>query len=74
VRQPEGFTAAVFPAITSDAHRIDALLAIGAVAFGGRRQIADFALQNRLPTIGIGRVQAQDGWLMSYGPTQREMQ
>ncbi len=73
VLQPEAFTAWVFPAITSDAHGIDALLAGGPVAHQYRRQIADFALQHQLPMIGIDRPYAEAGSLLSYGPTQREM-
>jgi putative ABC transport system substrate-binding protein len=74
VPQPEAFTAWVFPTITSDVHGIDALVAGGPVALQYRRQIADFALQHRLPMIGIDRPYAEAGSLLSYGPTQREMQ
>jgi putative ABC transport system substrate-binding protein len=36
-----------------------------------RRQIADFALQHRLPLIGIQRDLPEAGALLSYGPNQR---
>jgi putative ABC transport system substrate-binding protein len=74
VQRSEDLTEQVFPAITADAPAIDALLAEGAAATASRRQIADFALQHRLPTIGNSRVFADAGFLLSYGPTQREMQ
>jgi len=73
VRQPEEFTAWVFPAITADAHAIDALYAGGPAVSEYRRQIADFALQHRLPTIGIQRDLAAAGALLSYGPNLRAM-
>ena len=38
-----------------------------------RRQIADFALQHRLPMMGIQRNQAEAGSLLSYGPSLRVM-
>jgi putative ABC transport system substrate-binding protein len=34
-----------------------------------RRRIADFALPRRIPTIGHDRSLAEDGFLMSYGPS-----
>jgi putative ABC transport system substrate-binding protein len=61
VRQPEEFTAWVFSAIKADAHAIDALHAAGPVVTESRRQIADFALQHQLPTIGIQRALAEAG-------------
>jgi len=70
----EEFTEWVFPAITADAHTIDALYAGGPVAGEYRQQIAAFALQHRLPTIGISRNHAEAGSLLSYGGTVREMQ
>ena len=42
--------------------------------FRYRQQIADFALQHRLPMIGVQRPYAEAGSLLSYGATQREMQ
>ena len=45
----------------------------GPVVSEYRRQIADFALQHRLPTIGIQRNLAEAGLLLSYGPSQRAM-
>jgi len=74
VLRPEAFTEWVFPAITADTPAIDALYVGGPVAVGRSQQIADFALQHRLPMIGIGRPLAEAGSLLSYGPTQRAMQ
>ncbi len=74
VRRAEEFPERVFPAITSDARAIDALHAGGPVAGQSRRQIADFALQHRLPTMGVNRNHAEAGSLLSYGPTGREIQ
>ncbi len=74
VRRAEEFPERVFPAITSDARAIDALHAGGPVAGQSRRQIADFALQHRLPTMGVNRNHAEAGSLLSYGPTWREIQ
>ena len=73
VQQREAFTEWVFPAITSDAHTIDALYATGPLANQDRRQIADFALQHQLPTIGIWRTFAEAGSLLSYGATAAEV-
>ena len=73
VRRLEEFTAWVFPAITSDTHTIDALYAVGPFAVQYQRQITDFARQNRLPTIGIGRGYADAGSLLSYGATVAEL-
>jgi len=73
VQQGETFTEWVFPAITADAHTIDALhVGGGSVTPQNQRQIADFALQRRLPTIGISREYAVAGCLLSYGPTVAE--
>jgi putative ABC transport system substrate-binding protein len=55
VQRPEDFTERVFPAITADAPAIDALYARGGVTFEARRQLADFALQHRLPMMGAVR-------------------
>jgi putative ABC transport system substrate-binding protein len=74
VLRPEAFTEWVFPAITADTPAIEALYVGGPVAVGRSQQIADFALQHRLPMIGIGRPLAEAGSLLSYGPTQRAMQ
>jgi putative ABC transport system substrate-binding protein len=74
VQRSAAFTESVFPAITSDAHTIDALHAGGPLAYDYRRQIADFALQHRLPMIGIRKEQAEAGSLLSYGSTVRERQ
>jgi putative ABC transport system substrate-binding protein len=73
VRQREQFMEWVFPAIKADTHTIDALHVGGPLALQYRQQIADFALQHRLPTIGIIRDLAAAGHLLSYGPTRREM-
>jgi len=74
VQRREEFTEWVFPAITSDTPTIDALHAAGPLASQYQRQIADFALQHRLPTIGIGKNQAEAGSLLSYGPNRRALQ
>jgi putative ABC transport system substrate-binding protein len=74
VRQPEEFLAWVFPAITADADASDALHAGGPAVSMYRQQIADFALQHRLPTIGILRDLAEAGALLSYGPSLRAIQ
>jgi putative ABC transport system substrate-binding protein len=74
VTRSEEFTAEVFPALTSDTDPIDALHTEGPIVSGSRRQIADFALQHRLPMIGVQRSYAEAGSLLSYGPTQRELQ
>ena len=74
VRQPKEFTARVFPALTADAPAIDALHAGGPVVSESRQQIADFALQHRLPLIGIQRDLAAAGALLSYGPSLRAIQ
>jgi putative ABC transport system substrate-binding protein len=64
----------VFPALTADTSGIDALHTEGPIVSGYRRRIADFALQHRLPMIGVQRSYAEAGSLLSYGPTQRELQ
>src|SRR5262245_10560630 len=75
VTQSEALTASVFPAITADASPIDALFAGGGPpVFGSRQQIAAFARQHRLAMIGVQRPWADAGSLLSYGPTQREIQ
>ena len=74
VTRAEDFTAEVFPALTSDTDTIDALHTEGPIVSGYRRQIAAFALQHRLPMIGVQRSYAEAGSLLSYGPTQRELQ
>jgi putative tryptophan/tyrosine transport system substrate-binding protein len=68
VQRPEDFMEWVFPAITADAPAIDALYARGGVTFEARRQLADFALQHRLPMMGSNRAHAEAGSLLSYGP------
>ena len=74
VQRPEEFTASVFPAITADAQAIDALYARGGVTFEARQQLADFALQHRLPMMGgSSREQAEAGSLLSYGVSQAAM-
>jgi putative ABC transport system substrate-binding protein len=74
VQRPEEFTASVFPAITADAQEIDALYARGGVTFEARQQLADFALQHRLPMMGgSSREQAEAGSLLSYGPSPAAM-
>ncbi len=47
----------------------DALFAV----VGQRRQIAELAMKNRLPSIGAGREYAEDGGLMSYGANFRSI-
>jgi putative ABC transport system substrate-binding protein len=74
VQRPEEFAAWVFPAITADAPAIDALYARGGATFAARRQLADFALQHRLPLMGgSGRGQAEAGSLLSYGASPAAM-
>jgi putative tryptophan/tyrosine transport system substrate-binding protein len=73
VQRPEEFTEWVFPAITADAPAIDALYARGGVTIEARRQLADFALQHRLPLMGGGREHAEAGSLLSYGASQAVM-
>ena len=67
VQRLEELTAWVFPAITADTPAIDALYARGGVMFESRRQLADFALQHRLPMMGSVREHAEAGSLLSYG-------
>jgi len=73
VQRSEEFTAWVFPAITADTQAIDALYARGGVTFESRRQLADFALQHRLPMMGSVREHAAAGFLLSYGASQAAM-
>jgi putative tryptophan/tyrosine transport system substrate-binding protein len=73
VQRPEEFTAWVFPAITADAPAIDALYVRGGVTFESRRQLADFALQHRLPMMGYVREHAEAGSMLSYGASQAAM-
>jgi ABC-type uncharacterized transport system substrate-binding protein len=73
VQRPEDLTAWVFPAITADAQAIDALYARGPFMFESRRQLADLALQHRLPMMGSFREAAEAGSLLSYGTSQAAM-
>ena len=73
VQRPEEFPERVFPAITADAPAIDALYARGGVTFEARRQLADFALQHRLPMMGSVREHAEAGFLLSYGASPAAM-
>jgi putative ABC transport system substrate-binding protein len=73
VQRPEDFTVWVFPAIRADTPAIDALYARGGVTFESRRQLADFALQHRLPMMGSSREHAEAGSLLSYGASQAAM-
>jgi putative ABC transport system substrate-binding protein len=73
VQRSEEFTAWVFPAITADAPAIDALYAGWGMTFESRRQLADFALQHRLPMMGSVREHAEAGSLLSYGASQAAM-
>jgi putative tryptophan/tyrosine transport system substrate-binding protein len=73
VQRPEDFTAWVFPAITADVPAIDALYAGWGMTVESRRQLADFALQHRLPVMGSGREHAEAGSLLSYGASQAAM-
>ena len=47
--------------------RLDALDILGGAAGVHRRQFAELAIQNRVPTISTTREFAEDGLLMSYG-------
>ena len=67
VQRPEEFTEWVFPAITADAQAIDALYARGGMTFGSRQQLANFALQHRLPLMSESKEFAEAGSLLSYG-------
>jgi putative tryptophan/tyrosine transport system substrate-binding protein len=73
VQRSEDFTAWVFPAITADTPAIDALYVRGGVTFEARRQLADFALQHRLPLMGSVREHAEAGSLLAYGASQAAM-
>jgi putative tryptophan/tyrosine transport system substrate-binding protein len=73
VQRPEEFTEWVFPAITADTHAIDALYTRGGVTFESQQQLADFALQHRLPMMGSVKEQAQAGSLLAYGPSMAAM-
>jgi ABC-type uncharacterized transport system substrate-binding protein len=73
VQRPEEFTEWVFPTITADAPAIDALYARGPFMFESRRQLADFALQHRLPMMGSVREHAEAGSLLAYGPSPAAM-
>jgi putative ABC transport system substrate-binding protein len=73
VQRSEDFTAWVFPAIMADTPAIDALYARGGVTFEARRQLADFALQHRLPLMGSVREHAEAGSLLAYGASQAAM-
>ena len=44
-----------------------------AVYFGGKARIIDFAARNRLPAIYAQREIAEDGGLMVYGPSLRDL-
>lgn len=67
VRSPDDFSAA-FAALS--ASRVHALLALGnPINFRGRQLIADFALENRLPSIYDERLFVEAGGLMSYAPS-----
>jgi putative tryptophan/tyrosine transport system substrate-binding protein len=75
ITRSEAITESVFPALTADVPPIDALYTGGGPpVFVYRRQIVDFARQHRLPLIGVQRPWAEGGALLSYGPTQREIQ
>jgi putative tryptophan/tyrosine transport system substrate-binding protein len=73
VQRPEEFTAWVFPAITADAPAIDALYVRGGGDVQSRRQLADFALQHRLPMMGAVREHPEAGSLLSYEASQAAM-
>jgi putative ABC transport system substrate-binding protein len=73
VQRPEDFTAWVFPAIMADTPAINALYARGGVTFEAGRQLADFALQHRLPMMGSVREHAEAGSLLAYGVSQAAM-
>lgn len=56
----------VLPAIKADPHPFDALNVAGAVVIKYRRQLADFALKNRLPMMGHRTNISEAGGLASY--------
>lgn len=71
VRSPDDFGAR-FAAVMKQ--RPDALLVIqDALTFEHRHQIAQFALQARLPSISSPREMVVAGGLMAYGPSYAEM-
>jgi putative ABC transport system substrate-binding protein len=64
--------ARAFAAITSDPIGIHALIVAGPLGYMQRRQIADFAIQRGLPTMGELREFVEAGGLMSYGISLRD--
>jgi putative ABC transport system substrate-binding protein len=73
VQQIEEFDARVFPAIKADPHPIDALYVSGPLVNSYRWQLANFALQNRLPMIGHHERLSEAGALLSYGASLEEI-
>ena len=59
--------ARAFAVITSDPIGIHALMVAGPLPYMQRSQIADFAIQRGLPTMGEAREFVEAGGLMSYG-------
>lgn len=69
VREPTAFDS-TFAAMTRA--QVQALLVLGEPAFGSlQRQIADLAVQRRLPSMCQSRAAVEAGCLMSYGPSGR---
>jgi putative ABC transport system substrate-binding protein len=65
VREPTAFGSA-FAAMTQA--QADALMVLGDPFFTPyHRQIAALAIQHKLPSIGVGRREAEAGYLMAYG-------
>ena len=62
---PQDFEAAAAAVVRE---RADALLVAGAPAVIVRKDIADFAIRQRLPWLGASRLDPLAGALMSYGP------
>jgi putative ABC transport system substrate-binding protein len=68
-REPTAFDS-TFAAMTRA--QVQALLVLGEPAFGSlQRQIADLAVQRRLPSMCQARAAVEAGCLMSYGPSGR---
>jgi putative tryptophan/tyrosine transport system substrate-binding protein len=71
VREPEDFDDA-FAAMHRD--RPDALLMITDALLGlNRKKVVEFTAQTRLPAVYEGREPVDDGGLMSYGPSLRDL-
>jgi ABC-type uncharacterized transport system substrate-binding protein len=73
VQRPEECTAWVFSAITADAQAINALYVRGPFTLESRQQLADFALQHRLPLMAESKEFAEAGSLLAYGASRPAM-